>query len=213
MPSLSHKPWFIRSWISMISSDMDTHRRKRGFEYFKEGRVKSISIKEGKIIAKVQGNMLYEVRIEAPLFTKEENKIVSEELNKIIEKNSLPVDLEIKLNNKGLSLLPKHLIFSCSCPDYARPCKHILAVQLASAELFEKDVRNYLTFRGLSENKSFEIKDLIGDPNEITWNLESLMSILYNDYEPIESGELKQIYKKMSKISKELLRKVIEGII
>lgn len=200
---------YVTSWIRSITSKADPARRRRGKEYFEDGRVKSLKIRKGKISAIVKITRDYKVSIKAPIFTAKENKIISKELSKILKSNDFPLKVEEELAFNDLSLIPKRIGYSCSCPDYERPCKHIIAVALASAEAFKENIRNYLLFRGFDAEKIFDIKDYIKDKEEIESEFTKIIKEISREYDASDLGELEKIYEKISKKINKLLKSLI----
>jgi hypothetical protein len=65
----------------------------------------------------------------------------------------MPQDIEDVFTDLGSSLLPTQewdLKTSCSCPDYANPCKHIAAVHYVLGEAFDQDPFLIFQLRGRS---------------------------------------------------------------
>ena len=63
----------------------------------------------------------------------------------------LPHEIEDVFAEAGAALFPErgsHLITSCTCPDWATPCKHAAAVCYLMAEAFDDDPFLLLAFRG-----------------------------------------------------------------
>jgi uncharacterized Zn finger protein len=63
----------------------------------------------------------------------------------------LPHQIEDVFAEAGAALFPErgsHLITSCTCPDWATPCKHAAAVCYLMAEAFDDDPFLLLAFRG-----------------------------------------------------------------
>jgi len=63
----------------------------------------------------------------------------------------LPHEIENVFADAGVALFPErgsHLTTSCTCPDWATPCKHAAAVCYLMAEAFDDDPFLLLAFRG-----------------------------------------------------------------
>jgi uncharacterized Zn finger protein len=63
----------------------------------------------------------------------------------------LPHEIEDVFAQAGVALFPErgsHLTTSCTCPDWATPCKHAAAVCYLMAEAFDDDPFLLLAFRG-----------------------------------------------------------------
>ncbi|WP_239649645.1 SWIM zinc finger family protein [Methylocucumis oryzae] len=67
--------------------------------------------------------------------------------------NEMPENVDTAFAQAQLQLLPtsyKEFSVSCSCPDYAVPCKHIAGVFYRLAQLFDEDPFLLFEMRGLS---------------------------------------------------------------
>jgi superfamily II DNA or RNA helicase len=133
-------------------------RLDRGKTYANTGRVLSLSIDEGKVTAKVEGNYrpFYRVEITFPLLKERE------EVYHMIERDAallariaageLPEEFLVKLKARGISLIPKRwrdMKRSCSCPDYGDPCKHMAALYYIIAREVDADPCVLFRLRGM----------------------------------------------------------------
>lgn len=142
--------WWGKQWLNALNRIDYSNRLPRGKSYANKGAAKDIQINGNKIIAKVQGSMPspYKVNITIPAFSASEKaKIIdlvtsnplylSELLNR-----SLPNELNKACEKAGVHIFPsswKEINGSCSCPDYAVPCKHIAAVLYLVANEIDKN--------------------------------------------------------------------------
>ena len=70
--------------------------------------------------------------------------------------NEVPENIEESFSELSLNLLPhsrKDLQTSCSCPDYANPCKHIAGVYYLVAAELDKDPFLLFELRGLAKSE------------------------------------------------------------
>lgn len=174
--------WWGEKWLNAFSNITYENRLPRGKSYARSGAVLNVDIKRNKINASVQGSRRqpYKIEIVIPEFTKKEKQ----EILNIIQGNTfylsnlltrkMPANLYESLAAKKIHLFPrswKDLKATCSCPDWAVPCKHIAAVIYLIANEIDKnpflvfslhnfDILNELKNAGLdiqqSENSSIK---------------------------------------------------------
>ncbi len=124
--------WWGKQWVDVLSKFEHNQRMSRGRAYARADKVKNFTLKKGDITATVKGSMgNYKVNIRFEKFN-------DKDWDKIIQKlNEVPIVLSKLLNNEmpenideitGYSFISKSFESTCSCPDYANPCKHIAAV-------------------------------------------------------------------------------------
>ncbi|MFI5304625.1 MAG: SWIM zinc finger family protein [Nitrospiria bacterium] len=126
-----------KAWCDHLESFSDFENRlPRGRSYVRNGSVIHLDIDAGKVAAFVQGSSLYKVQID--IQSVGQNKWgdilnrCSGEIDSVIEllqgKFSSAVMKTITDKQKGLFPLPKEISLNCSCPDWAKMCKHVAAV-------------------------------------------------------------------------------------
>ena len=133
------KTWWGLQWLNTLNNIDYSNRLPRGSSYANKGAVKTISIDENQIHAKVVGSRPspYNVAIIIPpFFDAELSKfirvlakkptIISKMLNRELDPEVLSL-----AEKMGLKVFPKQWTdfkMQCSCPDWAVPCKHLAAV-------------------------------------------------------------------------------------
>jgi SNF2 family DNA or RNA helicase/uncharacterized Zn finger protein len=144
------KTWWGQQWLNSLSKIDNSNRLPRGHTYANKGAVKNIEIDKNTISAKVQGSAPrpYKVSVGVPLFTeKQKQELLNEILNnptllaKLLNRE-LPEDLAKYADRNNIPLFPKSwrdFPMSCSCPDYAVPCKHLAAVIYIIASEIDKN--------------------------------------------------------------------------
>jgi len=121
-----------------------------------------LSIIDGIVEAKVQGSMArpYEITIRIKRWDDKEWKRVIKEISEQalysaqMLTGEIPPEIESVVEKAGLWFFPKDcndLKATCSCPDYANPCKHIAAVYYILAEQFDDEP--FLIFAMRGKNK------------------------------------------------------------
>lgn len=135
------------------------NRLPRGRDYAAKGHVLSLSIAPGRITAKVQGSRSkpYTTTIDVPANKDTEWERLLRRLAREARypaqllTGDIPSDLEDRFREESLNLFPvrnSELIGHCTCPDKARPCKHIAAVHFAFGEALDRDPFLLLQLRG-----------------------------------------------------------------
>jgi uncharacterized Zn finger protein len=160
--------------ISVLKSYGWESRLSRGARYARAGQVIKINMDKGKVDAYVQGSRSkpYHVKIEFPVIPEDQWKNIFkmlEEHKEVVSElltSNVPLDLEDLLEKINTSLFiknPDDIDMSCTCPDYAVPCKHIAAVFYILAENFDTDPFLMLLLRGKDKQ---EIMSAVSDTNE-----------------------------------------------
>jgi uncharacterized Zn finger protein len=151
--------WWADRWINALTPLMDSRRLSRGRRYARRGQVLEIDVAPGTVTARVQGSRRspYKIRIElAPLSDAQWDRVfdaLAEQAIYAVQllNGEMPDDIESVLRSVKVSLFPttrSDLTTSCSCPDWANPCKHIAAVYYLLGERFDEDPFLLFKLRG-----------------------------------------------------------------
>ncbi len=151
--------WWSRRFLSAVESILTGGRLTRGRTYARQGQVIDLGIGAGLVVAQVQGTRRtpYGVQISMPAASDERWEAIIETLAgqagyaARLLAGELPHEIEDVFAQAGVALFPErgsHLITSCTCPDWATPCKHAAAVCYLMAEAFDDDPFLLLAFRG-----------------------------------------------------------------
>jgi superfamily II DNA or RNA helicase len=139
-------------------------RLDRGRRYANAGRVLSLELKEGRAIAKVEGNSspFYRVTIGFPPLKEAEQVygMIENDLPLLarITAGELPETFLQKLKKKGINLIPRHwheMKRSCTCPDWGDPCKHMAALYYIIAREIDADPHVLFRLRGMDLSARF----------------------------------------------------------
>ena len=170
------KTWWGKEFLRALEECMDPGRLSRGRSYAAPHRRKSFSIRQGKISATVAGRInpyfhvyktpYYQVKIG---FT----KIPSTHWNNILKRlgsnadwvthlvlGEVPPSIDDALEGAPVKMLPgssREIKASCSCPDWANPCKHIAGIYYHVASLLDRDPLLLFEFRGLERSKLLKV--------------------------------------------------------
>ncbi len=151
--------WWSKRFVTVLESFALGTRLTRGRTYARQGQVLSLDVAAGAVTARVQGSRRtpYAVRIGlAPfpelVWAKVEVALAEQALcSAQLLAGEMPPELEDILAGAGARLFPSRLAelaMSCSCPDFAVPCKHIAASFYLLAESFDDDPFRILHWRG-----------------------------------------------------------------
>lgn len=166
------RTWWGDRFIQALEEFTDDNRLKRGRSYASGGKVKSFEIEENKITARVRGSVnpyfgvykepTYNIEIKITPIAKTKWKQAIDKLSSkasIVSRlllNEVPENIEDTFSELELHLLPhskKDFKTSCSCPDYANPCKHIAGVYYLVASQLDRDPFLLFELRGLSKTE------------------------------------------------------------
>lgn len=153
--------WWSRRWIEILEGSIDSARLTRGRTYARRGQVVDIDIEPGLVTASVQGsrNKPYQIRLGFETLSEEAKELM---LFRLRERSAfaakllageMPEEMEAVFTEAGVPLFPNRSAirrYKCSCPDDAVPCKHIIAVLLLLAEVFDDDPFLLLRLRGVN---------------------------------------------------------------
>lgn len=163
------KTWWGSAWVDALQRiDFHTNRLPRGRSYANTGKVREIQIDaEGQVKAKVQGTRStpYRVAIRLTQLSSGEQKKVKSlvawdpALASELSLGRLPESILELLESKDIYLLPESwdsISGSCSCPDWANPCKHLAAVYYIIAGEIDKDPFILFKLKGLKTGDLLE---------------------------------------------------------
>ncbi len=169
MPQFS-RTWWGQLFIEALERFTDPSRLSRGSSYASSGRVLNYRLEGGTVTATVRGsiNPYYGVYKE-PRYTTtiQLTPISAADWTKAIAAlsanagfvarllmNEMPDDIEDAFTPLRLHLLPQRTAefhTSCTCPDYANPCKHVAGLCYVLAAQLDDDPFLLFALRGLSK--------------------------------------------------------------
>jgi len=156
--------WWAKRWIEVLEGFGYGTRLTRGRNYARNGAVLNIDITPGRVSARVQGSQRapYKATLAIiPLSSLQWNKAIDAMAEQAIFAAKLlagemPREIEEAFAAADVALFPTHsgdLHTTCSCPDYANPCKHIAAVYFLLGERFDDDPFLIFELRGRSKEQ------------------------------------------------------------
>jgi uncharacterized Zn finger protein len=165
------RTWWGQRFIEALERFTDAARLGRGRSYASGGRILDYTIANGTVNARVRGSInpyfgvykepIYKTSItikaiSAADWTRVIRQIASRaDLVTKLLMNEMPDTIEEAFSALNLHLLPhsqSDFKTSCSCPDYANPCKHIAGVYYLLASALDKDPFVMFELRGLSRD-------------------------------------------------------------
>jgi uncharacterized Zn finger protein len=168
MPQFS-RTWWGQRFIAALEEFTDAGRLGRGRSYANTGRIIEHSLASGTVNARVRGSINpYFGIYKEPIYTTTVTvtQYSTAQWSEIIGQIAVRADLITKLLQQempdrieevfarlNLHLLPDDEVdfqTSCSCPDWANPCKHIAGVCYRLAADLDRDPFLLFALRGLS---------------------------------------------------------------
>lgn len=172
--TLVRSAWWARRWIGALEAMRLGARLGRGRQYAVSGQVTDLVLDGPHVEASVTGSRPepYRVRLD---FTSVRDDSVAKRLGTEpmllarLLTDDLPTEVEELLREGDVPLFPRSeplgktpegkpvydVRMSCSCPDWARPCKHVVAVLLLLGEEVARRPSSLLALRGV------DIDDLV----------------------------------------------------
>ena len=163
------RTWWGQRFIAALEQFTDPARLGRGRSYAHGGRILNYTLAHGTVTARVRGSInpyfgVYKEPIYDTSITIKAIKTV--DWIKVIRRiaaradlvtkllmNEMPDTIEDAFSELGLHLLPhsqRDFVTTCSCPDYANPCKHVAGVYYLLASALDHDPFLMFELRGLS---------------------------------------------------------------
>lgn len=203
------KNWWATRWIEAMERLVDGRRLSRGRNYARRGQVLSIEETRGGIDSRVQGSRPkpYKVTIRvAALSDGQWEKVIDALAEQALFTAQLlagemPADIEKAFKAARVSLFPDRLgdlETSCSCPDFANPCKHIAATHYILGERFDEDPFLLFRLRGRSQEEILqslrqrrsgqaEVEEVEEEPEtEVVIPLDADLAHFWNLGEPLD---------------------------
>lgn len=169
--AVGSKTWWGREFLRSLEKLMDPGRLSRGRSYRLPHRRKKFAIRKGTATATMVGNVnpYFEV-YETPYYRVkiEFERIPATRWTAIVKRlgtnpdwvthlilGEVPPTIEEALKDSPVKLLPqsrKDIKSSCSCPDWANPCKHVAGLYYHVASLLDRDPLLLFEFRGIDRS-------------------------------------------------------------
>ena len=176
--TLARKDWWARRWIASLEAMRLGSRFGRGRQYATDGQVTDLVLDGPHVEATVVGSREapYRLTLDFTAATGEVRERIASAiaaepmlLGRLLT-DDLPTEIETFFRAEGLPLFPQaaplnrdngrpiyDVKMHCSCPDWARPCKHLVAVMLLLGEEVAQRPSTLLALRGI------DLEDLVGE--------------------------------------------------
>ena len=161
----SGRSWWAKEWMRRLEAMGLKGRLGRGKNYALSGQVVSMSIEGNRVVAKIQGTRPdpYEsmMRFRTPEGEARERIVAAIRREPMLVArllaDDLPTEVDLIFRAEGYDLFPGgklgpgryDMTTSCSCPDYANPCKHTSAALLILGEEVSRRPATLLELRGI----------------------------------------------------------------
>ncbi|MGN0847802.1 MAG: SWIM zinc finger family protein [Kiritimatiellia bacterium] len=185
--TLVRTAWWARRWIAALEAMRLGPRLGRGRQYAVAGQVTDLMLEGPHVEAQVTGSRPEPYRVSLD-FTATSGDRVARTLKKEpmllarLLTDDLPMEVEELLRAEGVPLFPKagplgkssegrtiyDVKMKCSCPDWARPCKHIAAVLLLLGEEIARRPATLLSLRGVDVDELAPPVEAVVEEEEIT---------------------------------------------
>jgi uncharacterized Zn finger protein len=159
--------WWGQRWIRALEAISEGYsgRLARGRVYARTGRVHDLVVAAGKVTASVTGSRPepYQVTIELDTLS---DSAWSQAIQAMAGQarfaadllaGQMPAELDEAFQAAGTSLFPVEeadLETTCSCPDWANPCKHVAATHYVLGEALDRDPFLLLELRGRTRDRA-----------------------------------------------------------
>jgi uncharacterized Zn finger protein len=160
MSTVWSRNWWGAAWVEKMARLAEPRRFADGEKYARTGRVSVIRFDGRTVTAKVQGSreLPYTVRISIDPFSGEQWESLLAHvrdraaLASSISSGDLPLETQTAFSKAKLRFMPERyedLHLECACPDWLKPCKHLVAVWLKFARDFDREPFLVFELRGL----------------------------------------------------------------
>ena len=158
--------WWGQQWLNALTQIDYSNRLPRGRSYANKGTAGNLDIHKNTVLAKVKGSRKrpYQVDIRVPAFSSKAQSVIINLitanpllLSRLLNR-TLPTQLHDACRQQRVNIFPhsrNDLQGSCSCPDWAVPCKHMAAVLYLVANEIDKnpflvfELHDFDLFKGL----------------------------------------------------------------
>ena len=158
--------WWGKQWLNSLNNIDYSNRLPRGRTYANKGLARDIEFDNNIVTAEVQGSQRqpYKVKFTIPRFSASQKAtiigLITDNpffLSKLLNRE-IPPNLNRLCQIQGIDIFPEKwddLQGSCSCPDWAVPCKHMASVLYLIANEIDKNpfvvfqLHDFDLFKGL----------------------------------------------------------------
>ena len=167
--TLVRTAWWARRWMGVLEAMRLGARLGRGRQYAVQGQVVDLDLEGSHVEAKVQGSRPEPYRVMLDFTAISDGGQLARRLadepmllGRLLT-DDLPTEIDDWFRQAGTPLFPRvepigktpegknvfDVRMSCNCPDWARPCKHLVAVLLLLGEEIASRPATLLSLRGI----------------------------------------------------------------
>lgn len=168
--TLSRKAWWARRWVGALEALRLGSRLGRGRQYATLGQALELVMDGPHVEATVAGSRPDPYRVTFDFTALSD--AAAERVERLLRADpmliartlagDLPTEVEEFFRMEGVPLFPAggkpghyDIVMKCTCPDWARPCKHAIAVLFLLGEEISHRPASLLALRGLSLDGMF----------------------------------------------------------
>jgi uncharacterized Zn finger protein len=156
--------WWGAAWVEKMERLAEPKRFTEGERYARTGFLPAIRFDGRTVAARVQvpHEPPYMVRISFDPFSHEQWECLLAEvrdrngLASSVSSGDLPLELQTAFAKANLRFMPERYVdlhLECACPDWLKPCRHLVAVWLKFARDFDRDPFLVFELRGLKRDE------------------------------------------------------------
>lgn len=162
--------WWSRRWLAVFEAIGAGERLERGRAYAKGGQVRTLDVELGAARATVQGTRRtpYDTRIALRPIEQGDWLAIADAFagratyRAALHAGTLPDDVEAVFARAGVQLFPTledDVELTCTCEDWARPCRHAAAVCFLLGEALDRDPFLVFRLRGIERDVLLALVD------------------------------------------------------
>src|SRR5580658_5097279 len=156
--------WWGAAWVEKIERLAEPKRFAEGAKYARTGFLPAVRFDGRTVAARVQvpHEPPYMVRISFDPFSREQWEGLLAEvrdrgaLASSISSGDLPMEVQTAFSKANLRFMPERYVdlhLECACPDWLKPCKHMVAVWLKFARDFDREPFLVFELRGMRRDE------------------------------------------------------------
>jgi uncharacterized Zn finger protein len=156
--------WWGAAWVEKMERLAEPKRFAEGSKYARTGFLPAIRFDGRTVAARVQvpHEPPYMVRISFDPFSREQwDDLLAEvrdrgALASSMSSGDLPLELQTAFTKAKLRFMPERYVdlhLECGCPDWLKPCMHMVAVWLKFARDFDRDPFLVFELRGMKRDE------------------------------------------------------------
>jgi uncharacterized Zn finger protein len=156
--------WWGAAWVEKMERLAEPKRFAEGAQFARTGFLPSVRFDGRTVAARVQvpHEPPYMVRISFDPFSREQwDGLLAEvrdrdALASSISSGDLPMEVQTAFAKANLRFMPERYVdlhLECACPDWLKPCKHLVAVWLKFARDFDREPFLVFELRGLKRDE------------------------------------------------------------